>query len=154
MLFGYRVSDSKRCGVFDNQEYATSLVEKLKQLASQSAVFRNYFLDATASGQAKLIAPSERGEIEIASLLRQYLGASSLTVKKFTRGHTWLHTCTHRIVLDAGNFVRKLHRRQGLLMRSLDKIAFARSWISKNPLLAHEDCFSQIAYGRQYSSTA
>ena len=153
-VFGYRVSDYKRCGVFDNQEHAISLVEKPKQLAPQYAVIGNYFLDATASGQAKLISPSERGEIEITSLLRQYLGASSLTVKKFTTGHTWLHTCTHRILLDAGNFVLKLQRRQALLVRSLDKFAFTRSWISKNPLLAHKDCFSQIAYGQQYSSTA
>ena len=153
-VFGYRVSDPERYGVvgFDEAGQANSLIEKPKKPVSNYAVTGLYFLDNRVSARAKTIKPSARGEIEITSLLEIYLAEGSLKVEKLGRGYAWLDTGTHGSLLDAGNFVRTLQERQGLLVGSPDEIAFENNWISKDALKAFSEKFGKNQYGKYFLS--
>ena len=150
-IFGYRVTDPERYGVigFDEHGHTNSIVEKPKTPRSNYAVTGLYFLDATASERAKSIKPSQRGELEITSLLETYLDDGSLDVQKMGRGFAWLDTGTHDSLLDAGNLVRTLQKRQGLLVGSPDEIAFENGWITKSELNVISAKFRNNDYGNQ-----
>lgn len=150
MVFGYRVSDPRRYGVvgFDEDGVVTSIIEKPEVPASNYAVTGLYFLDGTACEKAKQVKPSARGELEITTLLEMYLDEGSLTVKKMGRGYAWLDTGTHGSLLDAGNFVRTLEKRQGLQVGSPDEIAFEQGWIDDDHLKKRAAVFKKNDYGR------
>ena len=148
-VFGYRVSDPERYGVvgFDKDGRANSIVEKPSDPASNYAVTGLYFLDADAPARARQVKPSPRGELEITTLLEMYLDEGSLTVERMGRGFAWLDTGTHDSLLDAGNFVRTLERRQGLQVGSPDEIAYSKGWIDRERLLARATAFHKNDYG-------
>jgi len=150
IVFGYQVSDPERYGVvgFDKDGIVTSIIEKPRVPASNYAVTGLYFLDGTASEKAKQVKPSARGELEITTLLEMYLNAGTLTVKKMGRGYAWLDTGTHGSLLDAGNFVRTLEKRQGLQVGSPDEIAFEQGWIDRAHLKKRAEVFKKNDYGK------
>ena len=88
-------------------------------------------MDGTAPTRSKKIQPSERGELEITSLLESYLVEGCLTVRKMGRGYAWLDTGTHVSLLDAANFVKTLTERQGLLIGAPEEVALKKNWITK-----------------------
>lgn len=148
-VFGYRVADPERYGVveFDSEGHAKAIIEKPKVPPSNYAVTGLYFLDGTAPQRAKKVTPSDRGELEIVSLLEMYLHEGQLSVQQMGRGYAWLDTGTHASLLDAGNFVRTLSERQGLQVGSPDEIAFAQGWIDEEDLRARASIFGKNAYG-------
>jgi len=145
-IFGYHVSDPERYGVidFDANGNVKSIIEKPK---SNHAVVGLYFLDETAPDRAKNIKLSDRGELEITSLLNTYLEDKSLLMHQMSRGYAWLDTGTHASLLDAGNFVRTLQKRQGLQIGSPDIVAFENGWVSRSELELRSEKFSKNAYG-------
>jgi glucose-1-phosphate thymidylyltransferase len=149
-VFGYRVADPERYGVvdFDNQGQVVSILEKPEVPPSNFAVTGLYFLDGDAPARAKKVTPSARGELEITTLLEMYLHEGALSVERMGRGYAWLDTGTHGSLLDAGNFVRTLERRQGLQTGSPDEIAFMQGWIDREQLQARAQLFSKNEYGR------
>jgi len=148
-IFGYHVSDPERYGVidFDANGNVKSIIEKPKKPKSNHAVVGLYFLDETAPDRAKNIKPSDRGELEITSLLNTYLEDKSLLMHQMSRGYAWLDTGTHASLLDAGNFVRTLQKRQGLQIGSPDIVAFENGWVSRSELELRSEKFSKNAYG-------
>lgn len=148
-VFGYRVADPERYGVvkFGADGVAQSIIEKPQNPPSNYAVTGLYFLDGTAPERARHIKPSERGELEITSLLESYLQDGTLTVQQMGRGFAWLDTGTHGSLLDAGNFVRTLSDRQGQQVGSPDEIAFYNRWISADTLRERAKIFSKSQYG-------
>jgi len=148
-IFGYHVSDPERYGVidFDANGNVKSIIEKPKKPKSNHAVVGLYFLDETAPDRAKNIKLSDRGELEITSLLNTYLEDKSLLVHQMSRGYAWLDTGTHASLLDAGNFVRTLQKRQGLQIGSPDIVAFENGWVSRSELELRSEKFSKNAYG-------
>ena len=148
-IFGYHVSDPERYGVidFDANGNVKSIIEKPKKPKSNHAVVGLYFLDETAPDRAKNIKLSDRGELEITSLLNTYLEDKSLKVHQMSRGYAWLDTGTHASLLDAGNFVRTLQKRQGLQIGSPDIVAFENGWVSRSELELRSEKFSKNAYG-------
>jgi glucose-1-phosphate thymidylyltransferase len=149
-VFGYHVADPERYGVvaFDASGRASAIIEKPKVPPSNYAVTGLYFLDGTAPEKARAVKPSERGELEITTLLEMYLAEGSLSVERMGRGFAWLDTGTHASLLDAGNFVRTLQDRQGLQTGSPDEIAFAKGWIDRDQLAARAKKFGKNDYGR------
>ena len=148
-VFGYHVADPERYGVvaFDSAGEVTEIVEKPEDPPSSYAVTGLYFLDGTAPERARKVKPSDRGELEITSLLESYLHDDLLAVKRMGRGYAWLDTGTHGSLLDAGNFVRTLEKRQGLQTGSPDEIAFQRGWITRERLTERADIFKKNSYG-------
>ena len=149
VVFGYHVSDPERYGVvdFDDEGRARAIIEKPKVPPSNYAVTGLYFLDGTAPARAAKVTPSERGELEITSLLESYLQSGELAVERMGRGYAWLDTGTHASLLDARNFVRTLHNRQGLQSGSPDEVAYVNSWISGGQLLERAGRFAKNSYG-------
>ncbi|MDB6181168.1 glucose-1-phosphate thymidylyltransferase RfbA [Paracoccus fistulariae] len=149
-VFGYHVSDPERYGVvdFDQDGRARSIIEKPQNPPSSFAVTGLYFLDGSAPRRAAEVQPSERGELEITTLLESYLADGSLTVEKMGRGFAWLDTGTHASLLDAGNFVRTLANRQGLQTGCPEEIAFEAGWISVEEMQARAKMFAKNAYGK------
>ncbi len=149
-VFGYRVADPERYGVvgFDDAGEVTSIIEKPETPASNYAVTGLYFLDEHAPERARAVRPSDRGELEITSLLEMYLAEGRLTVELMGRGFAWLDTGTHESLLDAGNFVRTLEKRQGLQVGSPDEIAHSKGWIDDARLLERAELLKKTEYGK------
>ncbi len=149
-VFGYRVSDPERYGVvdFDTDGRVRGIVEKPPKAPSPYAVTGLYFLDGSAPARARGVTPSARGELEITSLLEDYLKDDALNVEVMGRGFAWLDTGTHGSLLDAGNFVRTLSDRQGQQVGSPDEIAFAQGWIDAAALRARAGMFGKNGYGK------
>ena len=148
-VFGYHVADPERYGVvkFDNDGRAESIVEKPKVPPSNYAVTGLYFLDGDAPQRARQVQPSDRGELEIATLLESYLIEGQLSVKTMGRGYAWLDTGTHASLLDAGNFVRTLVERQGLQAGCPEEIAFEKGWIDAAKLAELIEPYKKTTYG-------
>ncbi len=147
-VFAYRVADPERYGVVDFEgKKARGIIEKPKVPPSNYAVTGLYFLDGDAPARARQVQPSERGELEITSLLEMYLNENLLDVQTMGRGFAWLDTGTHGSLLDASNFVRTLTDRQGLQSGSPDEIAWANGWIDDAALEARARLFAKSTYG-------
>ncbi|WP_317056211.1 glucose-1-phosphate thymidylyltransferase RfbA [Roseovarius rhodophyticola] len=149
-VFGYNVADPERYGVvgFDADGHVTQIIEKPTKPPSNYAVTGLYFLDGNAPERARKVKPSDRGELEITTLLESYLQDGLLDVKRMGRGYAWLDTGTHGSLLDAGNFVRTLEERQGLQTGSPDEIAFEQGWISASELRDRAEKFQKNDYGQ------
>ena len=149
-VFGYHVADPERYGVvaMDAAGRVTQIIEKPVSPPSNYAVTGLYFLDGSASERAHRVQPSPRGEVEITSLLEMYLEEGALEVKRMGRGFAWLDTGTHGSLLDAGNFVRTLQKRQGLQTGCPEEIAFDKGWISAADLQAMAERLSKNDYGQ------
>ena len=149
-VFGYRVADPERYGVvdFDKDGKATSIIEKPDVPPSNYAVTGLYFLDEKAPERARQVTPSERGEVEITTLLEMYLHEGSLDVERMGRGYAWLDAGAHGSHLDAGNFVRTLERRQGQQTGCLEEIAFGHGWIDREARIDRAEKFRKNDYGR------
>ncbi|MBE9476419.1 MAG: glucose-1-phosphate thymidylyltransferase RfbA [Proteobacteria bacterium] len=152
-VFGYHVSDPERYGVvaFDQDGQVKSIIEKPLKPASNYAVTGLYFLDETAPARARKVTPSARGELEITSLLESYLADDLLNVELMGRGYAWLDTGTHESLLDAGNFVRTLEKRQGMQSGCPEEIAYQQGWISKEMLQDAAERFRKNSYGKYLS---
>ena len=155
-VFGYHVADPERYGVvaFDSAGNVTEIVEKPPVPPSNYAVTGLYFLDGSAPQRAREVKPSDRGELEITTLLESYLHDGLLSVKRMGRGYAWLDTGTHASLLDAGNFVRTLTERQGQQVGSPDEIAFQMGWITREALLDRAKVFAKNGYGAYLEALA
>ncbi|MBF0676107.1 glucose-1-phosphate thymidylyltransferase RfbA [Pseudomonas sp.] len=149
-VFGYHVSDPERFGVveFDKNGRAISIEEKPQKPKSSYAVTGLYFYDNRVVDIAKSIQPSPRGELEITDINRAYLEEQSLKVEMLGRGFAWLDTGTHESLLDAGQFVHTIEKRQGFKVACLEEIAFHNGWISAEQLKAQADDLKKTGYGQ------
>ncbi|MFC7704780.1 glucose-1-phosphate thymidylyltransferase RfbA [Plastorhodobacter daqingensis] len=149
-VFGYRVADPERYGVvdFDPGGQVRAIIEKPQIAPSPYAVTGLYFLDGSAPERARAVQPSARGELEITSLLEMYLADGELTVELMGRGFAWLDTGTHGSLLDAGNFVRTLEKRQGTQVGCPEEIAFQQGWIDREALRRLAERYRKNDYGR------
>lgn len=149
-IFGTLVNDPTAYGVveFDANNKVISIEEKPAQPKSNYAVPGLYFFDKTVAGKAKIVKPSERGEIEITSVIEQYLDEGKLQVELFGRGMAWLDTGTHDNLLKAANFVNTVQDSQGLLIGSLEEIAYMNGWLSKDELASSIKDLQKTKYGQ------
>jgi glucose-1-phosphate thymidylyltransferase len=148
-IFGYYVKDPERYGIisFDANGIAQTIEEKPRVPKSRYAVTGLYFCDNTVVDIAGSIKPSGRGELEITDVLNSYLEKQRLRVELFGRGYAWLDTGTHESLLEAGDFIATIERRQGLKMACIEEIAFKKGYIDKARLLKAADSHSKNSYG-------
>ncbi|WP_282130056.1 glucose-1-phosphate thymidylyltransferase RfbA [Roseobacter litoralis] len=152
-VFGYQVADPQRYGVvdFDDDGVVRGIIEKPEVPPSNHAVTGLYFVDGTAPAKARTVKPSARGEVEITTLLEIYLAEQSLTVQRMGRGYAWLDTGTHGSLLDAGNFVRTIEKRQGQQIGCPEEVAFELGWISREDLDREAAKYAKNDYGTYLS---
>jgi glucose-1-phosphate thymidylyltransferase len=148
-VFAYPVADPERYGVveFDAAGRAVSIVEKPREPRSRYAVTGLYFYDDEVVGIARQIKPSARGELEITDLNRVYLERGDLAVELMGRGDAWLDTGTHDSLLEAGQFIQSLEKRQGLKICCPEEIAWRQGWIDDDALTALAAPLVKSGYG-------
>jgi glucose-1-phosphate thymidylyltransferase len=149
-VFGYYVKDPKRYGVaeFDIQGRVISIEEKPKNPKSNYAVVGLYFYPSDVVQKAKLVKPSDRGELEITTLNQIYLDESRLSVELMGRGYTWLDTGTHESLLEASQFIQTIEKRQGLKVACLEEIAYEMGYITKEEVLKLAESLKKNQYGQ------
>ena len=148
-VFAYHVTDPQRYGVveFDADLRARSIEEKPKAPKSNYAVTGLYFYDAQVCDIAASIRPSARGELEITDVNATYLRQGQLGVEIMGRGFAWLDTGTHDSLLEAGQFIATLERRQGLKVACPEEIAWRNGWIDSAALEALAQPMLKNGYG-------
>jgi glucose-1-phosphate thymidylyltransferase len=148
-VFAYRVSDPERYGIvsFDSDGQPVTIEEKPQVPKSNWAVTGLYFYDNRIVDIARTIKPSPRGELEITDINAVYLQANELNVERLGRGAAWLDMGTKDSLLEAGDFVRTIEKRQGLKIGCLEEIAFHQGWLSRDQLLAQAERLKSSEYG-------
>jgi len=155
-VFGYYVSDPQRYGVvaFDKTGKALSIEEKPEKPKSNYAVTGLYFYPNDVVKVAKAIKPSPRGELEITDVNKAYLRRATLKVELLGRGYAWLDTGTFESLLEAGEFIATVERRQGLKIACIEEIAYNLGFINKAALLRLADRLSKNTYGQYLKKVA
>jgi glucose-1-phosphate thymidylyltransferase len=148
-VFGYWVSDPERYGVveFDAQGRVLTIEEKPKKPRSHYAVVGLYFYDGRIVDIAASLEPSARGELEITDVNLAYLKQGNLRVELLGRGIAWLDTGTHESLLQASSYIHAVQERQGLMVASIEEIAFRQGWIGREQLAKLGRELAKSAYG-------
>ena len=148
-VFAFQVTNPERYGVvgFDASGRATSLEEKPKLPKSSWSVTGLYFYDNRVCEYARRVKPSARGELEITDLNRIYLESGALNVVRLGRGSMWLDGGTFDSLLEAGEYVAAIERRQGLKICAPEEIAWRQGFIDAGQLVALAKPMAKSGYG-------
>ena len=150
IIYAYRVHDPERYGVveFDNNGHAISIEEKPKTPKSNYAVPGIYFYDNSVVKIAKSIKPSQRGELEITDVNKEYLKQGKLSVSILDRGTAWLDTGTFQSLMQASQFVEVIEERQGLKLGSIEAAAFEMGYIDEKAFIRLAEPLLKSGYGK------
>jgi glucose-1-phosphate thymidylyltransferase len=149
VVFAYQVQDPERYGVveFDKDFKAKSIEEKPLQPKSNYAVPGLYFYDNDVVAIAKATKPSPRGELEITDVNKTYLENGKLEVGVLHRGTAWLDTGTFDSLIEAGEFINVIEKRQGMKIGCIEEIAYRNGWINDAQMQALADKYFKSGYG-------
>lgn len=149
-VFGYYVVDPERYGVaeFDNEGNVISIEEKPEKPKSNYAVVGLYFYPNSVVKVAQEVKPSDRGELEITSVNKVYLDQNNLKVELMGRGFAWLDTGTHDSLMEAGQFIETIEKRQGLKVACLEEIALYMGYINKEKVRELAQPLKKNNYGQ------
>lgn len=149
-IFGYHVATPQDFGVveFDKLGAVVSIEEKPQMPKSNYIVPGLYFYDNDVVSIAKMLEPSERGELEITDINNRYLKMHKLNVELLGRGITWLDAGTHQGLLSASNYIAAIQSRQGQYIACIEEIAFRQGFINKKQLLKLAEPMMEVDYGK------
>ena len=149
-IFAYWVANPSAYGVVDFAPDGTALSLEEKPAAPKShyAVPGLYFYDNDVIEIARALGKSARGEYEITEINQTYLDQGRLSVEVLARGTAWLDTGTFDSLLDAGDFVRTIERRQGLKISVPEEVAWRVGFIDDDALAARAQTLLKSGYGQ------
>ncbi len=150
VVFGYWVSKPQRYGVvhFDKDKKVLGIEEKPEKPKSNYAVVGLYYYPNSVIEVAKNIKPSNRNELEITDVNKEYLRQEKLSVEILGRGYAWLDTGTHESLADASVFIRAYEERQYLKIGCLEEIAFRQKFITREQLKIRAEEMKNNQYGQ------
>ena len=136
-VFTYGMQNPERFGVmyFDEDRNPIEIVEKPKNPTSNHAVTGLYFFDERAPEIAKTLKPSARGELEITDMIRFYMEEKTLEAIPLGRGYTWIDTGLHESLLEAGEFIAMVEKRQRYKIGCPEEIVWRKGWITDEQML-------------------
>ena len=148
-IFGYHVNDPERFGIveFDKDGHVLSVEEKPAHPKSNYCITGLYFYPKGVSDMADEVKPSARGELEITTLNDMYLKQGRLDVELLGRGYAWLDTGTMDSLLEAGQYVQLISKRQNIVISAPEEIAFRNGWITDAELLSSAEKYGKSPYG-------
>ena len=149
VVFAYQVANPSEYGVieFDESGNVVSIEEKPQSPKSDFAIPGLYFFDEQVVEIAKNVKPSPRGELEITSVMSEYLNRGKLKVEILPRGTAWLDTGTFNTLHEAGTYVRIIEERQGARVGCVEEIAWRNRWISDEAMMALGQAMLGSGYG-------
>ena len=155
-IFGYYVTDPERFGIveFDKKGKVVSVEEKPQHPKSNYAITGLYFYPSGVSEFARKVKPSDRGELEITTLNEIYLNQGNLCVELLGRGFAWLDTGTMESLLEAGEFIHMIEKRQCIKISALEEIGYRNGWISRESLMESADKYGKSPYGQHLKTVA
>lgn len=155
-IFGCFVEDPRQFGVveFDKNGNVLSIEEKPEHPKSQYAVTGLYFYPAGVSAKAKKVKPSVRGELEITELNNIYLREERLQTQIMGRGFAWLDTGTMENLLEAGEFVHMIQKRQSIIISAPEEISYRNGWIDTQTLVEATEKYGKSSYGKHLRTVA
>lgn len=155
-IFGYHVNDPERFGIveFDKDGHVISVEEKPKHPKSNYCITGLYFYPAGVSSMAETVKPSARGELEITTLNDMYLKQGRLDVELLGRGYAWLDTGTMDSLIEAGQYVQLVSKRQNIVISAPEEIAFRNGWINTKELLDSAALYGKSPYGEHLKLVA
>ena len=155
-VFGYFVNDPERFGVveFDEEGKVLSVEEKPEHPRSNYALTGLYFYPKGVCRMAKEVRPSARGELEITTLNELYLREKLLNVRILGRGFAWMDAGTMESLLDAGDFVRMIESRQGVVISAPEEVAYRNGWIGRSELVNAAERYGKSLYGQHLKTVA
>jgi len=155
-IFTYEVADPTQYGIItmNDQGLPTGIEEKPINSESNLAITGLYFFDGQETSIAKGIKPSHRGELEIVSVLQEYLNRGQLRVTELSRGTAWLDTGNPNAMHDASTYIRVIEERTGLKIACLEEIAFKSGLISSEKMQQHIERNSKNQYGAYLAKIA
>ena len=155
-IFGYHVNDPERFGIveFDKEGHVLSVEEKPKHPKSNYCITGLYFYPKGVSEMADCVKPSARGELEITTLNDMYLKKGLLDVELLGRGYAWLDTGTMDSLIEAGQYVQLISKRQNIVISAPEEIAFRNGWIDKDELTRSAEKYGKSPYGAHLKAVA
>lgn len=155
-IFGYHVNDPERFGIveFDKDGHVLSVEEKPAHPKSNYCITGLYFYPKGVSDMADEVKPSARGELEITTLNDMYLKQGRLDVELLGRGYAWLDTGTMDSLLEAGQYVQLISKRQNIVISAPEEIAFRNGWITNAELLSNAEKYGKSPYGAHLKAVA
>ena len=156
IVFGYPVKDPQRYGVveFNSRGEVMSIEEKPQKPKSKYVVPGIYFYDNDVVEISRNLRPSQRGELEITDVNREYLRRGTLKVELLGRGFAWLDAGTHESLQQAGSFVQAIQDRQGFKIACVEEIAFLKGFIDTAQLKLLAARFRKNEYGKYLDEIA
>ncbi|MQA62476.1 MAG: glucose-1-phosphate thymidylyltransferase RfbA [Actinophytocola sp.] len=155
-LFGYPVTDPERYGVgeMDAGGRLLSIEEKPAAPRSNRAITGLYLYENSVVDIARSLSPSERGELEITDVNRDYLQQGRAKLVDLGRGFAWLDTGTHDSLLEAGQFVQVLEHRTGVRIACLEEVALRMDYIDADQCFELGRALTKSGYGEYVMSVA
>jgi glucose-1-phosphate thymidylyltransferase len=156
VLFGYPVKDPERYGVAEIDEFGRlrSLEEKPRLPRSNRAVTGLYFYDNEVVSIARRLRPSERGELEITDINRDYLDRGTAKLVDLGRGIAWLDTGTYGSLMEAAKYIEILENRQGIRIACIEEVALRMGFIGADDCYRLGTDLRSSEYGRYVMTVA
>ena len=153
-VFGYWVENPRPFGVveFDENGKAISIEEKPANPKSNYIIPGLYFYDHQAMEIARNLKPSDRGELEITDVNREYLRRGQLQVIPLERGFTWMDAGTADSLLSAAQTVKELQDQSGRYVGCLEELALEEGWITREQAHQMGAELNSTLYGKYLQS--